>query len=212
MSKRHFLLAAFLLGLLLVIILRDRIGFGSSRAPAEPRPRTAVPATPATPATATAPQATVAPNRADLPGQPAMSAPSPTALSIDERPPLADALGAKQTRPEAEPKIVHEILNSYLRYFGGYPAGESNQQIMYALLGANREKLPFIPSDHPRINQQGELIDAWGTPFFFHQNSRTSMEVRSAGPDRLLYTDDDLVVGRPSRPIHPEPPPTTPED
>ena len=40
---------------------------------------------------------------------------------------------------------------------------------------------------------RGELIDRWGTPFFFHQLSREFMQVRSAGPDRRHFTADDVL-------------------
>ena len=43
-------------------------------------------------------------------------------------------------------------------------------------------------------NDDGELVDEWETPYFFHANSRTDMDVRSAGPDQVMYTEDDLVA------------------
>ncbi len=45
-----------------------------------------------------------------------------------------------------------------------------------------------------RINEKGELVDAWNTPFFFHQISGTEMEIHSAGPDKIMWTQDDLVI------------------
>ena len=45
-----------------------------------------------------------------------------------------------------------------------------------------------------RVNARGELVDNWGTPFFFHSLSRTEMEIRSAGPDHKMWTGDDLVM------------------
>jgi hypothetical protein len=45
-----------------------------------------------------------------------------------------------------------------------------------------------------RINGKGELVDYWGTPFFFHQLSGTEMEIHSAGPDKVMWTADDLVT------------------
>jgi hypothetical protein len=35
------------------------------------------------------------------------------------------------------------------------------------------------------------MCDRWGTPYFFHQVSKTEMEIRSAGPDRRMWTGDD---------------------
>ncbi len=146
-----------------------------------------------------------APAREQVEGQPALVAPQLSELSTTERPPLADALGAPNTPPEAEVKIVLDILTAYYRYFHVFPAGESNQHFVNALLGANKHKLPFIPHDHPRINAKGELVDAWGTPFFFHQNSRDSVQVRGAGPDKILFTADDFIAGKapPQMPILP---------
>jgi hypothetical protein len=45
-----------------------------------------------------------------------------------------------------------------------------------------------------RVNGDGELVDPWGTPYFFHQLSGTDMEIRSAGPDKTMWTDDDLMT------------------
>lgn len=195
MNSRRFLLAAVCLVLaasFVMVQIRRREATGS----APPVAGAAVsPATAARPVGETPPASPVAPDREEVEGQPALNAPLPGELSTTDRPPLADALGAPATKPEDEPRIVLNILDAYRRIFRAYPAGENNRQLVNALLGANKEKLPFIPLDHSRLNAQGEIADAWGTPFFFHQFSRTSIEVRSAGPDRLLYTDDDLVVG-----------------
>jgi len=38
------------------------------------------------------------------------------------------------------------------------------------------------------------LVDAWGTPYFFHQLAAMEMEIRSAGPDKVMWTADDLVI------------------
>jgi len=136
------------------------------------------------------------PTRDQLDGQPALAAPQSSELATTETPALADKIGSPSTPPEQEAKVVLDLLKLYRRLFGSYPAGENNSQLVNALLGANKQKLPLLPRDHPRLNAKGELVDAWGTPFFFHQNSRSSVEVRSAGADRLMYTDDDIVAGK----------------
>ena len=70
-----------------------------------------------------------------------------------------------------------------------------NAEITNALNGGNPAKVIFVQTeDGLRQNARGELIDSWGTPFFFHQLARTQMEVRSAGPDRRMWTADDLVM------------------
>jgi hypothetical protein len=42
--------------------------------------------------------------------------------------------------------------------------------------------------------QASDLVDQWGTPYFFHQLSASEMEVHCAGPDKMMWTSDDLVV------------------
>jgi hypothetical protein len=78
--------------------------------------------------------------------------------------------------------------------FAGNPVG-TNEEITRALNGDNPKGAQFLSAEAGmRVNGQGELIDAWGTPYFFHQLSGTDMEIRSAGPDRQMWTPDDLVT------------------
>ena len=121
----------------------------------------------------------------------------PVVLATALRPPIADRLGHPGTDPAREPEVVLEVLDAYRRALGGYPAGADNRQIVRALLGANAHRLPFLPRDHARLSSGGELLDAWGRPFFFHLIARDRVEVRSAGPDREFYTADDLLAGGP---------------
>jgi hypothetical protein len=90
-------------------------------------------------------------------------------------------------------KVAHAI-HDYASMFGGNPVG-TNPEIAAALNGNNPRQSNFInPQAGMRINGSGELVDAWGTPYFFHQLSGTLMEIRSAGPDGILWTSDDLIV------------------
>jgi hypothetical protein len=90
-------------------------------------------------------------------------------------------------------KVAHAI-HDYASMFGGNPVG-TNPEITAALNGQNPRQANFInPDAGMRINGNGELVDAWGTPYFFHQLSGTEMEIRSAGPDKKMWTSDDLVV------------------
>ena len=90
-------------------------------------------------------------------------------------------------------KVAHAIRD-YASMFGGNPVG-TNPEITAALNGQNPRQANFInPDEGMRINGNGELVDAWGTPYFFHQLSGTEMEIHSAGPDKKMWTSDDLVV------------------
>ena len=96
-----------------------------------------------------------------------------------------------------EPAIVLENMSRAVRQygdmFGGNPVG-TNPEITSQLNGNNPKHISFInPDAGMRINADGELVDPWGTPYFFHQLSGTDMEIHSAGPDKIMWTSDDLV-------------------
>ncbi len=82
-------------------------------------------------------------------------------------------------------------IRHYSQRFGGNPVG-SNAEIVKEMTGGNPKGATYLPSELQRLNDRGELIDRWGTPYFFHQNSANFMEVRSAGPDKKLWTSDDV--------------------
>lgn len=96
-----------------------------------------------------------------------------------------------------EPAIVLENMSRAVRQygemFGGNPVG-TNPEITHQLSGDNPKHINFLNAEAGmRVNADGELIDPWGTPYFFHQISGTDMEIHSAGPDRIMWTADDLV-------------------
>jgi hypothetical protein len=89
---------------------------------------------------------------------------------------------------------VHRAVRQYGEMFGGNPVG-TNPEITSQLNGDNPKHINFLNTEAGmRINANGELVDAWGTPFFFHQLSSMDMEIHSAGPDRIMWTMDDLVT------------------
>lgn len=94
--------------------------------------------------------------------------------------------------PEIALDNMRHAINDYGSMFGGNPVGE-NSEITAQLSGQNPKHANFIrPEAGMRINDQGELVDPWGTPYFFHQLSGHETEIRSAGPDKIMWTDDDL--------------------
>jgi len=110
----------------------------------------------------------------------------------------AQAAPPAATAESIPPAIVLENVNRAIRQygvmFGGNPVG-TNPEITAALNGGNPKQVNFInPEAGMRINENGELVDAWGTPFFFHQLSGQEMEIRSAGEDRKMWTRDDQVA------------------
>ena len=83
------------------------------------------------------------------------------------------------------------MITSYHTRMGENPVG-TNAEIMQALMGGNPVHATFS-SETPKLNAKGELIDPWGTPYFFHQISGNDMEIHSAGPDKIMGTPDDII-------------------
>ncbi len=88
---------------------------------------------------------------------------------------------------------VSLMIRDYRSIAGENPVG-TNAEIMAALMGGNPKQAKLGPPEGVKLNEKGEVIDRWGTPYFFHQLSRDHMEIRSAGPDKVLWTDDDPVI------------------
>lgn len=126
--------------------------------------------------------------------------PAPTARGVMEN--KAKSIGAvileRYANPEQSPEadlkdMAHALENFALLVKGDNPLPlGSNQEISTAMRGGNRMQLVFIPVDHPAIGIDGQLVDRWGTPLFFHVESRDRIDIRCAGPDKIMWTNDDL--------------------
>lgn len=99
---------------------------------------------------------------------------------------------AKTDEARADVENLRLMFRDYRTRFGENPVG-SNAEIMKAIMGGNPVQAMLGPPPGHSLNPAGELVDRWGTPYFFHQLSKDTMEIRSAGPDRVLWTGDDIV-------------------
>lgn len=127
-----------------------------------------------------------------------------TPLSFEQ---VVEQMRQNQERPKptTQPAILHHsqagaelarathTLRDYLIRYNEFPTG-NNAEITKLLMGANPQGIKFIVPGEVPIDDAGQLIDYWQTPYFFHQLAGRRMEVRSAGPDRELWTADDLVL------------------
>ncbi len=161
------------------------------RVPRATSPPTPVPVSEATPAPTTA---QVAPTPAVLPASNAFTTLDDyrrrRALAPQTPPPLVTPPPGRT--PETELGRVTFLVRDYRTALGSNPVG-SNKEITRALLGDNPRGTRFLDPATVTLDAKGELLDAWGRPYFFHAMSGTAMEIRSAGPDGKLFTDDDLV-------------------
>ena len=156
-------------------------------------------------ATRPQPQAAKQPSPSSLKASAESSAEAPvaadaTAAALPSTPPAPPALAPVPETPESASLPAATVLENmrvtvrqYRSAFGENPVG-TNPEITSALQGDNPKHINFLKQDGNRTNAKGELVDVWGTPYFFHQISGHEMEIRSAGPDRVMYTGDDLVA------------------
>jgi hypothetical protein len=133
-----------------------------------------------------APPRDLGPTRA-VPDAPSQVVPRITPL------PAAAAIPDPVAEDRAELDRVSLMLRNYRTLTGGNPVG-TNAEIMAALMGGNPRQAQLGPEGGKGVNSKGELVDRWGTPYFFHQISGTHTEIRSAGPDRVMWTSDDIVL------------------
>jgi len=129
------------------------------------------------------------------------AAPPPQTIfySMPAKPPVAPAgkpepLEYTNLAPDLVLDNVRSAIHNYGSMFNGNPVGV-NSEITSQLNGHNPKQADFIrPEAGMRVNDRGELVDPWGTPYFFHQLSGTEMQIRSAGPDKIMWTADDMVT------------------
>lgn len=101
----------------------------------------------------------------------------------------------RSPNPMRDLELVYNLMESYRLLIKDpndpYPRGGSNEDIVRALNGANRNRQVFLPTSHPAV-AEGRLLDRWGTPLHFHYESGDQVAIRSAGPDGRLGSGDDF--------------------
>ena len=128
---------------------------------------------------------------------PISASPAPTPALQMNRPSaqLASELG---TGDDAQHDVIilHQIVTMYIRSLGnrqGLPIG-GDRDLARVLAGHNPMHQYFLPPDHPSLSTPKHIVDRWGTPYFIHPWGHNTFEIRSAGPDRKMFTDDDLIA------------------
>ena len=130
--------------------------------------------------------------------------PQPTApLAVPAPPPLSDQpidpafvqmheeMLLPETPPERELEILQELMTLHQKAMKDSSFGD-NADVTQALVGQSVQGV-WLPRQSPRI-QDGRLLDRWGTPYWFHANTGSQVEIRSAGPDRNLFSPDDIIL------------------
>ncbi len=142
-----------------------------------------------------APQAALSPASTLPPSPAAEQPPAPQPLPPTEPSPAPAVAMPVPASPEAQAEVekVGLMLRDFRTLFGENPVG-TNAEIMKSIMGGNAKGATLGPPQNMRVNDNGELLDQWGTPIFFHALSRTQMEIRSAGPDGVMWNGDDVLL------------------
>ena len=186
--KKHFVVVAAAVAIVVAVLL--------PRGADEAVPKTA-------PADFTVPQPPTPPGPARVASEPSPP-PQPAPLQATPHPrtagsPLARELNSASSDARRDVAALHEMLRQYLRQLRqrpGHPIG-NDTDLARVLTGKNPMKLVVLPPTHPALSSDGRLRDRWGTPYFIHPRGAGAFEIRSAGPDRQLFTGDDAIANPP---------------
>ena len=117
---------------------------------------------------------------------------------VMEKPPAGEAIlqgyATASTTVQQDLTLISHLLGNFALLVKGddpLPLG-ANEEIAAALRGRNRSQLCFVPETSTMFNTQGQIVDRWGTPLYFHAVSRDRVEIRSAGADKTMWTADDV--------------------
>lgn len=112
-----------------------------------------------------------------------------------KQPRLLRHYGASDQSGEDDLKAVSFVLQQFWMLFKDPDllVVGSNEDVVRSLAGGNPEAVAFVSADNDFIDAEGRLLDRWGEPLFFHAESMTRIEIRSSGPDRDRFTDDDIL-------------------
>ncbi len=124
---------------------------------------------------------------------------SPTIASPAQAPPLLGEIILREyantnLSPENDLTLMSRLMDNsllLLKSAANRPLS-ANEDWADFLRGRNSARERFLPDNHIILSADGKLVDRWGTPLFFHALGGGRYELRSAGPDKKLWTADDL--------------------
>ena len=133
-----------------------------------------------------------APKESTIPDQ--KTAPTSHSPTPSER--LLEGYADPSAPPIEDLKKVQRVVAGYfsvVKNSSRFPIG-GNADLAAALRGENPNRETYVPEGHPVFSNDGLLVDRWGSPLVVHPEAWTQLELRSAGPDKIAYTSDDLVL------------------
>ena len=102
--------------------------------------------------------------------------------------------GTSTSTPENDLTLMAHLMENFsllVKSSANFPMSV-NEEWAAAFRGKNPAHERFLPDAHTALNAQGQLVDRWKTPLFFHALGNHRFEIRSAGSDKKMWTEDDL--------------------
>jgi hypothetical protein len=96
--------------------------------------------------------------------------------------------------------LMSEVQAGILNYqteYGVFPEWKDPAALTKILLGDNPRQMAFLTIKASAMNNQGELLDEWGTPLRIRITRSQQLWIQSAGPDGKWGTTDDLFLANP---------------
>jgi len=107
---------------------------------------------------------------------------------------FARSIRQEGSSPSDDLAVLQMLVTDYRRVHSVVPPAVNSQELARLLMGENPTRSRFLPPDCPALDDEGQLLDRWGTPLSVHLVSDRQIELRSAGPDRTLWNEDDILV------------------
>jgi hypothetical protein len=119
---------------------------------------------------------------------------------VPQKPTAAESLLEGYADPASPPiedlRKIHRVAIGYfslIKDASRFPIG-GNEDFAAALRGENPNREVFVRPGNPVFSPAGLLIDRWGSPLVVHPLAWQQLELRSAGPDLIPHSADDLVL------------------
>lgn len=112
----------------------------------------------------------------------ALAWPSITLCMVPETKPMMQVLYAQ----------LSIACHQYKQAYGTYPELSENRAVIAALTGENSRKIVFFEPNPRQLNENGELLDRWGTPIRITFLPDEAPFFVSAGKDKTFGTPDDI--------------------
>lgn len=102
--------------------------------------------------------------------------------------------GSEESTGQQDIKLFYNYLTNVFLLIKNRDSAQYaiNEDLSSFLLGKNSERTALVSKNSHIFDKKKRIIDRWGTPIHIHTISHNNFELRSGGPDRKLFTKDDV--------------------